>query len=187
MGPGNVLVFDAANPSKAPELFQNPSVLRYYFAGYGPKSTLWVSGQDYSGAYELSNCSYSSGRCGPVGLSGGTLYWPGAVQWDRSRKNWVLFDQECGGALAACSYPVHSYVLGTPTNYYDPAGHYVCDMVQAVINGKDKFVAGSDWDYCYGDISSDLWAYTAGGFPTNYVNYSTSSYHVPIGAAISTK
>ncbi len=182
-GAGQVLVF--TSPSSSPTVLSNPSQYYYYFAGYGPGSDLWVSGKDDSGAYMVSACGSSS--CSTVSLSGGTIYFPGGVQWDGTRSEWVLFDQLCDDTTEACSYPVSgSGKLGTATVYETYNGEPVCDLVQGMIaaNGK-RYVAGGDYEYCgTADTSANRWGYTGGGEPTNYT---TSSVDEPIGAAVSTK
>jgi hypothetical protein len=173
--------------SIAPVAVSNPAQYSYYFLGFGPNSELWVSGRDSYGAYMVSSCGYKS--CSTVKLSGGTIYFPGAVQWDNVRHQWVLFDQRCGDTEAACSYPVSaSGVLGTLTVYKNYKGSNVCDMVQGAIAGRDmNFVVGADYEYCgAASSSSGRWVYTAGGTPTNYATYS-DPYAVPIGAAVSAK
>jgi hypothetical protein len=186
-GAGQVVIWAGANPSATPTTVSNPSQYFYYFDGYGPGSSLWVSGKSSAGTYMVSGCGASS--CSTITLSGGTIYFPGAVQWDGTRGNWVLFDQLCGDGEAACSYPVSgSGVLGTATTYNNPAGGGVCDLVQGAIAGDlHKFVVGSDYEYCGAtSTSSDRWGYTAGGTPSNDVTYS-SSYAIPDGAAVSDK
>jgi hypothetical protein len=186
--PGQIVVWAGANPSSTPTTLSNPSQFYYYFVGYGPGSILWTSGRDSSGSYMVSSCSASG--CSTVSLSGGTIYFPGAVQWDPTRGEWVLFDQSCGDTNAACSYPVSaSGVLGSATTYLNPDGTSMCDLVQAVIaaNGH-KYVAGGNSPLGCKAASPtyDRWGYTAGGIPTNYVTANTT-YSIPTGAAISTK
>jgi hypothetical protein len=186
-GAGQVVVWPGANPSATPHTISNPSQYFYYFDGYGPGSSLWVSGRNSYGTYMLSGCGASS--CSTIPLSGGTIYFPGAVQWDNARGNWVVFDQLCNDTNAACSYTVSdSGVLGNQTTYLAYNGSNICDMVQGVIAANNKkYVAGGDYEYCgTASSSNDRWAYPAGGQPTNYVTYS-SYYNEPIGAAISTK
>jgi hypothetical protein len=184
-GAGQVLVY--TSPSSSPTVLSNPSQYFYYFVGYGPGSSLWVSGRNSYGTYMLSGCGSSS--CSTIPLSGGTVYFPGAVQWDNTRGDWVVFDQLCNGTNASCSYPVSgSGVLGTATVYNNYNGSGACDMVQGTIAAHGmKYVAGGDYEYC-GAASSTAgrWAYTAGGNPTNYATGS-NNYFEPIGAAISTK
>ncbi len=183
-GAGQVLVY--ASPSATPTILSNPAQYFYYFGGYGPNSVLWADGRDSYGTYMVSACGASS--CNTVTLSGGTIYFPGAVQWDHVRSNWVLFDQVCGDTEAACSYAVSdSGVLGTPTTYLNAEGGNVCDMTQGVIAGdRLKFVVGGDYEYC-GTVSSSVgrWAYPAGGEPTN--SGTLPSYALPDGAAVSSK
>jgi len=186
-GPGQVLIWAGANPSSTPTAVSNPGQYFYYFDGYGPGSSLWVSGRDSYGTYMVSGCGASS--CSTIPLSGGTIYFPGGVQWDNSRGEWVLFDQLCNDSNEACSYPVSgSGVLGTPTDYSNYNGGGACDIVQGTIAAHGmKYVAGGDYEYCGGSSSfSGRWAYTAGGTPTNYAT-NASPYFEPIGAAISTK
>lgn len=182
-GPGQVLVF--SSPSSQPKILDNPSQYFYYFAGYGPRSSLWVSGRNASGEYILSRCSASS--CATVRLSGGTLYFPGAVEWDNRNGTWVVFDQLCNDTAAACSYPVSARgVLGPPTTYTNYEGGNDCDLVQGEIFDRDRYVVGGDYEYCGGTSSTfNRWEYMTGG-PTNYTVLS-SSYSIPNGVAVSIK
>ncbi len=183
-GAGQVLVF--SSPSSSPTVLTNPSGYFYYFLGYGPGSDLWVSGRNPSGFYQLSVCGVSS--CSTLNLTGGTIYFPGAVQWDNARGQWVVFDQLCNDTTEACSYPVNGTALGTPTTYSNYNEGSVCDLIQGVIAAKGKkYVAGGDYEYC-GTASSSFnrWGYTGGGTPTNHV-IPDNSYTLPTGAAISTK
>lgn len=185
-GAGQILVFPGG--SGTPAVLTNPDGYYYYFAGYGPGSSLWVSGRTFSSNnYILSSCNASS--CSTIPISGGTIYFPGAVQWDNAAGTWVAFDQVCGNTDAACSYPVSgSGVLGSATTYLDYDGGPVCDMAQAVIaaNGY-KYVAGGDYNFRTTTTASASyrWAYPAGGSPTNYND--SVVFSNPIGAAISTK
>ena len=105
-----------------------------------------MSGRDSYGSYILSDCHQRASSCSTITLTGGTIYFPGAVQWDGTRSEWVVWDQLCGDSDAACSYPVSaSGVLGTPTQYENYEGTGDCDMVQGVIGGnKHGFVIGGE-------------------------------------------
>jgi hypothetical protein len=121
-----------------------------------------------------------------IGLRGGTLYYPGAVEWDAIHGEWVVFDQLCGNKPAACSYTVStSGVLGTATTYDNYEGGSDCDLIQGEIADRDRYVVGSDYEYC-GDAPSTFnrWAHAAGGDPANHAILS-SKYSVPNGVAIS--
>jgi hypothetical protein len=183
-GPGQVQIF--SNPSSQPKILTNPSEYFYYFVGYGPHSSLWVSGTNASGFYMLSQCGASS--CTTINLKGGTLYFPGAVEWDNSRSTWVAFDQLCNNTPSACSYPVSARgVLGSPTTYKNYQGGSDCDLIQGAIVDRDEHVVGSDYEYCGAASSTfDRWGYPSGRKPTNDATL-PSSNSVPNGIAISTK
>lgn len=181
-GPGEVQVF--SSPSSQPQILVNPNQYFYYFVGYGSGSVLWVSGRDASGVYMLSRCGTTT--CSAIDLTGGTLYFPGAVQWDNNQRTWVVFDQLCNNAPAACSYPVSPRgVLGTATTYKNFLGGNDCDLIQGVI--FERHVLGDDYESCGSAPSTfDRWMYTAGGDPTNHSTLSDPS-SIPNGVAISIK
>lgn len=182
-GAGQVLIFPGTG---LPKVLTNPSAYSYYFAGFSPDETLWVSGRDSSGNFVLSSCNYAT--CSTVNLTGGTIYFPGAVQWDKSSGNWVVFDQLCDDTAMTCSYPVSaSGALGTPTVYKNDAGGNVCDMVQGEIAAEHhKYVVGGDYAYCNSlPKTNDRWTYAPTANPTAYVTL--PSYSDPVGATVSTK
>ncbi len=185
--PGQVLVF--ASPKSTPTVLTNPKQYSYYFAGYDIHGDLWVDGRTLLKRYIVSDCGASS--CTTVKLSGGKLYFPGAVQWDQKEYSWVLFDQLCGGKNAACSYWVSgSGMLGQASNYLNNSGGAVCDLIQGVVAayGK-KYTAGGDYQRpACGDASTaseNRWRYPTGGTPTN--SAAAAAVLGPVGAAISTK
>ncbi|MFZ0363730.1 MAG: hypothetical protein WAL67_05945 [Candidatus Cybelea sp.] len=182
-GPGQVLIFPGTG---LPKVLTNPSQYSYYFAGYGPGDNLWVSGRDSSGNFMLSQCNYST--CSTVNLTGGTVYFPGTVQWDKSSGNWVVFDQLCNDTAMTCSYPVSaSGALETPTVYQNYQGGNVCDMVQGEIAANHgKYVVGGDYAYCNTlPKTNDRWTYAPTANPTAYVTL--PSYSDPVGATVSSK
>jgi hypothetical protein len=185
---GAVLIY--TSPSAKPTQIRNPQQYYYYYPGYDSSGNLWVDGRESKGGFILSGCGASS--CSTISLSGGTIYFPGNVQWDGTRGTWVVFDQLCGNTTGSCSYPVSaSGVLGAQTVYDTYDGNNVCDLIQGVIaaNGK-KYVVGGDDESC-GKTSSTVnrWPYTGQGAtvtPTSYTSVS-GLYAQPNGAAISTK
>jgi hypothetical protein len=181
---GAVLVY--ASPSSIPTVLTNRRQYYYYFDGYDIHGDLWVDGRTLLKRYILSRCGASS--CSTIKLSGGKIYFPGAVQWDKKEYSWVLFDQLCAGKAGACSYSVSaSGVLGQATNYENFTGGPVCDLVQGVVAAYGmKYTAGSDYGSvkCVYTGTVSRWKYPAGGTPTNYM---TKVLLRPVGAAISTK
>ena len=186
-GHGQVLIF--TSPSSAPIIMANPQQRFYSFLGYDIHGDLWVDGRDAMKKYILSDCSGAL-FCHTVNLSGGTIYFPGAVQWDQKEYSWVLFDQRCGNTNTTCSYWVSgSGVLGQATNYQNYNGGPVCDMIQGVVAAYGKqYTVGGDYEYCgYTSTTANRWQYPAGGAPTNYVTLPVSQNFRPTGAAISTQ
>ncbi len=186
-GHGQVLIF--TSPSSAPIIMANPQQYFYSFLGYDIHGDLWVDGRDATKKYILSDCSGAL-VCHTISLSGGTIYFPGAVQWDQKEYSWVLFDQRCGNTNAACSYWVSgSGVLGQATNYENSDGGPLCDMIQGVVAAYGKqYTAGSDYENggCdAGNSSVNRWQYPTGGEPTNYITLPVSQNFEPAGAAIS--
>ena len=128
-----------------------------------------------------------------IALSGGTLHYPGMVQWYNAGNYLALGDQECNGSTESCVYWVSiagssGTITGT-TNLNNSLGNPACDLNQGVIaaNGK-KYLAGPDYGNNCAELSSVYrWAYDAGGNPTNVYSNTTSGLVEPLGAAISTK
>jgi hypothetical protein len=174
-GSGAVLVYKSG--SGKPAIHTNSEQYYYYFDGYDTGGNLYVSGRSPSGAYMLSELPKGSHSMSTVSLSGGTIYFPGTVQW--VGKTIVLGDQACGNASASCFYEASASGSGlqiTGTTPFTGA----CDIVQGQVVGK--VVAGGDFEYCSnGKSTIDLWPYAAGGSPTKQV----AGVSVPIGAALS--
>ena len=188
-GAGSVLVYK--NSTGTPSSLSNPDQYYYYFDGYDSSGNLYTSGRDSSGTYILSECAEGASSCSTITISGGTVYFPGAVQWYTPGNYLSVSDQLCGDTEAACAYWVTiSGSSGTITGTTDLSnydGSDACDVVQSAIaaNGQ-KYLAGGDYEYCgYTSSTSNRWAFDAGGKPSNYND--TAGQDVPIGAAVSTK
>ncbi len=186
-GLGHVLLF--TSPSSRPTMLINPAQVSYFFLGYDIHGDLWVDGRDKQKNYIVSSCG--GFVCRTIDLTGGKIYFPGAVQWDQKEYSWVLFDQRCGNTTAACSYWVSGTgVLGQATNYQNYSGGAVCDLIQGVVAAYGKrYTAGSDYEYTgcpnAGNSSVNRWQYPTGGAPTNYATEAVTQQ--PAGAAISTQ
>jgi hypothetical protein len=190
IGPGDVLVYPGGSGS--PISLSNSAQSLYYFAGYDGNGNLMVDGFDSSGNFILSECPAGSSGCGTVTLSGGTVYYPGMVQWSSENQSWVVGDQLCGNTPTSCLYwftasgSPATITGSTALNNYN--GSPVCDVVQAVVaaNGQ-AYIAAGNIDSCLRRTSSvDRWASDAGGLPTNS-NKRHGRLGQPTGAAISTK
>ncbi len=76
-GPGGVLVYKGARGT--PRAYLNPNQFYYYFAGYDSHGNLYASGLTSKNAYSLSLLRAGAKSMSSISISGGTLYFPGAV------------------------------------------------------------------------------------------------------------
>jgi hypothetical protein len=172
--------------SGTPHSFQNPEQYYYNFAGYDTKGNLFFDGRAENGTFVLSELSKGAKKAFSINLRGGTIYYPGMVQWDPPTGELVAGDQSCGGSYtASCLYEIKvsgkNGTIESTIELQNSSGGQVCDLIQGVIyNGQ---VAGSDHDICNSSASTTyVWPYPAGGAPTES-NSSTDS--APFGAAVS--
>lgn len=211
-GPGETEVYPAGGgPAYS---YANPAQYNYYSVGFAPPSgsdhdtagdhdtgdhhhhhhyhgsTLYVDGLTSYSVFILSKLTSGSSSMTTVPIHGGTIYFPGMVQWDRAGNYLAVGDQLCLDTETSCVY--HVGISGSTgsitgvTNLLNYNGTSVCDLVQGVIAAHGlKYLAGGDYEYCGYAISSvDRWPYPAGGSPTNFNDYVVGE---PIGAAISTR
>lgn len=174
-GAGAVLVYKDATGK--PTAYTNKGQYYYYFDGYDPNGNLYVSGRNDSGFYTLAVLPSGASSMSTVSLSGGTIVFPGAVQWVGT--SLVLGDQQCGDANASCLY--EATISGT-SGKITGATHFkgACDVIQPTVDGSA--VAGGDFESCYySSTGIHTWAYPAGGSPTK----SVTAGEEPDGSAIS--
>lgn len=180
---GGVLVYPKGTGS--PTLYQNPDQYYYDFADYDGSGDLYFDGGDADGNFMLSELPKGAASARTVALTGGTIYFPGMVQWISNKNALIVGDQSCGNAYTSCLYSVKisrsGGTIGAQTKLQTDAGGQICDLVQGVVFGGR--LAGSDFNFC-GSASSAtyLWRYPGGGKPTNH---NGSVVSAPIGAAIS--
>ncbi|MFZ0573058.1 MAG: hypothetical protein WAM02_00060 [Candidatus Cybelea sp.] len=179
---GAVLVYrKGSGPSTQ---YTNPKQVYYNFGGY-EDGNLFFDGRDANGTFMISELPKGAKSAHTIALRGGTIYFPGMVQWDSTASDLIVGDQACGNTYTSCLYSVKvasksGTITGT-TNLQSPSGSEVCDLVQGV--EFDGEIAGSDNDFCGSSPSTtDLWPYPAGGYPTNH---NDSADVTPVGATIS--
>ncbi len=194
-GPGEVLIFP--NGSGNATAYTNPSQYYYLFAGYDTRGNLFEDGRSLSsGAFMLSELRQRRGsRRGSletISLSGGTIYFPGMVQWYPAGGYLAVGDQQCGDQYTSCVYWVSiSGTAGTitgTTNLVNSASDPVCDLVQGVLLSRPKSLAGTDDALTCGSYlnsSTNLWPFPAGEYPID--NGVNPGYITPVGAALSVK
>ncbi|MGB6517476.1 MAG: hypothetical protein WBE79_03095 [Candidatus Cybelea sp.] len=201
-GSGEVEIYKAGGGT--PTSLANPDQYYYNQVGYVtgdgsgknhargnvPSGNLFVDGRTYGGSFILSELPLGTSAFRTINLSGGTIYFPGMVQWYTPGNYLAVGDQLCGDVPASCIY--HVKISGKTgkikghTSLLNYLGGSVCDFVQGVIGANGlKYVAGGDSETCgYANSSVNRWAYPAGGTPTNF---NDSVVTEPVGAAISTK
>lgn len=180
---GAVLVYPPG--SSNPQEFSNPKQYFYNFGGYDSAGDLFFDGRDQSGNFILSELAKGASSAKTIALTGGTVYFPGMVQWDREKGDLIVGDQSCGNSYVSCLYSVKVGTKGGTierrTNLKGYSGSPICDLVEGVQFGKQ--IAGSDNDFCgYTPSTTYVWPYPAGSPPTDYNKVTDST---PVGAAVS--
>ncbi len=159
----------------------------YFFDSYDSKGDLFVDGTDGGSNFRLGVVPRNKRKGHLITITGGTINYPGFVQWYERGHYLAVADEDCGSGNA-CIYSVQisgstGAIIGK-TNLLDPSGGPNCGLYQAVIDpitGRD--IVGNIQG-CSSYASVDRWAYPSGGTPTNSVqNFAL----VPVGAAISLK
>ena len=181
---GNVEIFTGGSGSGTP--ITNPSQTQYYFPAYDTSGNLYVDGFSTSGYSILSECSAGGSSCGTLNVLGGTVSFPGGLNWDRVNKELVAGDQSCNDEAASCQYAMTisgsaATITGsTPLNEYNGSG---CDVDQGTLALNSKYFAGPCISQASASSVSARWPYPAGGNPTKYNTATT----FPVGSAISSK
>lgn len=177
-GDGTVEVY--ANATGTPTSYSNPNQTENFFDAYDNKGNLYVDGFSSAG-FSLSVLPNNSSTMSTVSISGGTIFFPGGVNWTKNT-DLVVGDQECNGS-GSCQYAItvsgdSGTITGsTPlTNYNSGA----CDVDQGTIARGGKVFAGGCISESSAASTAARWSYPSGGVPTNY----STSVSEPIGAAI---
>jgi hypothetical protein len=183
-GPGNIEIF--ANGSGTGTAYTNPYQWEYFFPVYDPKGNLYVDGLGASFTYMLSELPVGTSTMQTIAISGGTIDYPGGLNWYTLGNYLIAGDQECGGTISSCEYWVKvSAGAGTITGSTPLTGSAgeACDVDQSVIAPADKYVAGGCISQASDPNVVGQWPYSAGGQPSRY----TTDITYPAGAAISSK
>lgn len=189
---GDVLIY--AHAKGTPTAVSDPSIYRYYFAGYDNNGNLFADGITQFNSFVLSECA--SGCAGAtmttISIGGGTIYWPGFIEWYAPGSYLAVGDQRCKHLAQSCvdavSIAGSSGTITGTTMLENPKGDPVCDLVEGVIdpNGwKNLLGADEELSTCKGVSTEDTWSFPDGGGPTHFNDGSQISE--PIGAAISIK
>lgn len=180
---GTVLVYK--NGTGTPTPYENSKQYFYNFGGYDGQGNLFFDGRGANGSFMLSELAKGANSAETIAVSGGSIYFPGMVEWDSARKELIVGDQGCGNSYGSCVYTLQvgqngATIRGT-IDLESSSGVPICDLVQGVQYNKQ--LAGSDYDFCgYGSSATYVWPYPAGGRPS-VSNQSTDV--TPVGAAVS--
>lgn len=170
-GPGSISIFSGG-------VLQNtyfpPNMIRVYFLGYeGGTGTLWLDGEDSSGFFQYD--SFIGGTFTPVAITGGTILFPGMVQWSAQTGSMNVGDQDTFSAPTFYQVSDAGAITGSTVTTCAQVSDF-CDIVQAVIKGPG--IVGPDAIL----VQANKFAYPGGGAAT--LNY-PASYVQPIGSAVS--
>ena len=149
----------------SPHAYENKKQYYYDFGGYDPNGNLFFDGRSASGTFMLSELPKGGKSAYTIAISGGTIYFPGMVQWDSSNSVLVVGDQSCGSLYTSCLYTVKvagkTGTIESTIGLQNASGGQVCDLIQGVIyNGQ---LAGSDNDICGSAPSTTyVWPYPCG-------------------------
>ena len=180
---GEVLVYNRG--SGEPQAYQNSDQYFYDFGGYDSGGDLFFDGRDAGGAFMLSELPNGASSAKTVKVTGGTIYFPGMVEWNAAKKQLIVGDQSCHNAYQSCVYSLKltqgGAAIAGATQLQGSGGKPICDLVQGAQFGKQ--LAGSDYNFCSSAPGTTyVWRYPAGGAPM-YSNSVRNS--LPVGAAIS--
>jgi hypothetical protein len=183
-GAGQVLFYEAKT-SAIPTELSNPSQYYYYFDGFDPKGDVFVDGKTSAGTFILSECPRGLTSCHTITVSGATIYFPGATQWDRKENELVVFDELCGDTDATCAYSMtisgNTGTITGKTTFDNCTGSELNPFVGA-LNPTGNEAGGVASGCGSTDGAPEIWAFPAGGKPTAY---GAAKLSEPIGATFS--
>ncbi len=170
-GPGSVSIYSGG-------VLQNtyfpPNMFRVYFVGYeAGTGTLWLDGADSSGFFQYD--SFSGGTFTPVAITGGTIAFPGTVQWSAQTKTMNVGDQDTFSAPTFYHVDDTGAITGSTVTTCTQVSDF-CDIVQATIKGPG--LVGPDSI----GVVANRFPYPGGGAAN--LNYG-ASYVQPIGSTVS--
>jgi hypothetical protein len=190
---GSIDIF--ANGSGTPTSYATTVPINYFFGGYDTQGNLFVDGLTVAlpNTFALFELPSGSTSLQELNVSGGTITYPGMVQWLEVHSYLAVGDQECRGSIGSTCVNQIKVSGSTATitgkvvlKNYD--GTDACDVLQGSIGANGQaYIAGGNYDFCdaYVYPFAYRWAWPAGGKPTHY--NPSLSFPGPVGSAISTK
>lgn len=201
-GNGELLIYP--NGGGSPTVYTDPDFTYYYDAAYDNHGNLFITGLNYvyfpySDTYEIAELPKGGSSLTTLTIDGGTMYYPGGLEWDNSTQRFLAGDQECSGSFSPETSCTRSLSISGSTatitgtiSLNSSAGTPACDVSQTVRMGNNLY--GGDYEFapeygygCTGGYSfapsaEYRWQLPAGGDP---VKSSTNTVAAPSGAAVS--
>jgi sugar lactone lactonase YvrE len=166
---GDLLIY--TGPRRTPLRYTDSTFYDYYFCGYDPKGSLFVDGENNTGAFEFAKLPAGTSTFTNLTLDK-TVYFPGGIQW--VGKDVAVGDQGYLDESLSAIYRVrlsggHGTIL--TTGYLTGAE----DVAQFSIRGGH--VVGPDQDLRF----TGIWHYPLGGRTIKTIDGQSE----PVGSAIS--
>jgi hypothetical protein len=165
-GQGSVAIYhDATGP---PTILSDSAIFYVYFCAFDGDGDLFIDGLNTSGQFEFAELPHGQDHFKNITLNG-TIYWPGAIQWNGERV--VVGDQMYQNQMESAAYQTTGAggkIVGTTV--FGGAQ----DVVGFAI--KDTSIIGSDADR--NDVG--LYRYPRGGNPTTRLNHFKHPYSVVV-------
>jgi len=178
-GGGSVSIF--AHAKGTPKVYTDSEIPHFNFCGYDPKGNLYADGTS-AGEEGFFFAELPKGKktLKNITLTGGTIYYPGMVQWDG--KYVAVGDQDAGGAtyvdaIYQTTGAGGKIVHETPLN----AGGFE-DIIGFWIQGGTVIGPNTFPDSEYDSGSVGFYKYPGGGKPTKTLK---KGFAYPQGSAIS--
>jgi len=169
-GHGSIAIFTDAKGK--PTFYKGSRELYGYFCGYDDKGNLFVDGtSNVSGGFLFEELAKGSAELRNITLTGGTIYFPGQVQWDG--KYVAVGDQTYGRRQGASGIFRTTGAGGKIVGVTTLTGYG--DVVEFWIQG-DMLVAPN-----YSARMALLYKYPAGGYPKKTI----TGLRQPFGAVVS--
>ncbi|MGC1381732.1 MAG: hypothetical protein WA814_12000 [Candidatus Baltobacteraceae bacterium] len=178
-GPGSVSIY--AHAKGSPKIYVDSKITTMYFCGYDPNGNLFLDGISTDGHFQLAEIAKGKNTFTNIALKGGTIYYPGQVQWDG--KHLAVGDQEAGSTISHYTYSAIYQTTGaggkivgeTPLdNSLDVAGFWIAGNTVVAPNAPELASQSGGNVYFY--------KYPSGGKPTKNLKHGFSN---PLGLAIS--
>ncbi len=97
---GNILIYPGGVTGSGTPITV-PHMHTYFFDGYDRSGHLWVDG--YTADSKALIGSSTRSHCHTIPISGGTIFYPGFLQYASAQKAWYVADRECGGTMSSAS------------------------------------------------------------------------------------